>query len=432
MLAGLAIAACAEGDLGLRHPENSVRWPVSVLADPDGRHAYVVNSNFDQRYGSGTLSVVDLVERKVLEDRTIAIDSFGGMAAGLYDEPSGDLSDIFVPSRDGDTVTRVRVSHSPTSPPDLSCGKSPTTRETRCAEDYLLSPDRDLDPGNEPFALTFIREPEGNLVVLVTGGLGDGMLHFFRVCDAERDPCDEGAFVEHMERTVECEDKEDDECQDGEKLVPVVASVGSGIQDLLYHPLTGDLLITQRGFGLVRALPVRLGREDGRPTVQLGGLRSLFMPADPSSRDYGRDMAIAPDGRRVALIWRAPAALAILEPDDSAAGGYRLTSQTPLGRGASRLAFGALGPGYEQRVFVTCSIEDHLYVVQPDTGVVTDVVPTGPGPYALTIIDRPELSRRWVVTADFEGDTLTIIDADPESVWYLEPIAHVHGKVVER
>ncbi len=354
----------------------------------------------------------------MLEDRTISIDSFGGMAAALYDEQSGDLSDLFVPSRDGDTVTRVRVSRSPTSPPPLSCGKSPTTRETRCAEDYLLNPDRDLDPGNEPFALTFIREPEGGLVVLVTGGLGDGRLHFFRVCDADRDPCEEGALVEAIEATVECEDEEDDECEGGEKLVPVVASVGSGIQDLLYHPHTGELLITQRGFGLVRALPVRLG--------------SLFLPADPNSRDYGRDMALAPDGRRVALIWRAPSALAILEPDDTAAGGYRLTSQTALGRGASRLAFGTLGPGFEQRVFVTCSIEDHVYVVQPETGVVTDVVPTGPGPFDLVIVDRPELSRRWIVTTDFEGDTLTIIDADPESMWYLKPIAHVHGKVVER
>jgi hypothetical protein len=428
----LAITACAEGDLGLKHPSNAVRWPVSVLADSDGRHVYVVNSNFDQRYGSGTLNLVDLVERKVVDDGVIAINSFGGMATGFFGGPSGELSDIFVPSRDGDAVTRVRVSHTPTSPPRLSCGKSPTTRETRCAEEYILSPELDLDPGGEPFALALIGEPAGSLVVLVTAGLGDGTLHFFRVCDTERDPCEDGALFEPIERTVECEDEEDEECEGGEKLVPVVASVGSGIQDLLYHPHTKDLLISQRGFGLVRALPLRLGREDGRPTVQLGSTRSLFMPADPGSRDYGSDMALAPDGRRVALIWRAPNSLAMLEPDDTAAGGYRLTSQTPIGRGASRLAFAALGPGYTDRVFATCSIEDHLYVVQPETGIVTDVVATGPGPFDLAVINRPELSRRWIVTADFEGDTLTVIDADPESMSYLEPIAHVHGKVVER
>jgi DNA-binding beta-propeller fold protein YncE len=61
LLGALVVApACGLNQEGVAPPLNRISFPGSVKSDPDGRWLYVVNSNADLRYNSGTVVAVDV------------------------------------------------------------------------------------------------------------------------------------------------------------------------------------------------------------------------------------------------------------------------------------------------------------------------------------------------------------------------------------
>ncbi len=427
--AALLLGACADQTAGIPHPPEALYWPSSILVDTDGQHLYVVNGNFDRRYRSGSLAVVDLVGRRVVGDRTLSIGAFGGRLIGRTDAAGGALAEILLPIRSTDEVARVRVERPDGESPRLDCGGRVVDGETRCTEAYILGPDRDIDAGDEPYAAALIPVGDTGAAILVTSGLADGRLFFFRSC-VPADDCEEGSTFTPITEEEACEETDDETCVAGLREVPLSATLGSGVQDLLYHPGAGELLATQRSFALFSAIPLELGVDAmGRVTVAVGDTRAVSVPS-PTGTSYGQGMAMEPSSGAVAMAWRVSPSLVMVAPDSESLGGYRLADQITIGRGASEVAFGAFGPGDAARAFVTCGREDRLYVVDPAAGRVTNRVETGRGPHAVAVLDRPDLGRRWVLTGDFEDGTITIIEGDPTNPGWLEPIAHVHGATV--
>lgn len=74
-----SVAACEvyDGDLP---PIDELQTPVGMAVHPTGKYLYVLNSNYQSLYRQdlgGSISVVDLEDFRLLEDKTICVPSFG-------------------------------------------------------------------------------------------------------------------------------------------------------------------------------------------------------------------------------------------------------------------------------------------------------------------------------------------------------------------
>ena len=76
-----------------------------------------------------------------------------------------------------------------------------------------------------------------------------------------------------------------------------------------------------------------------------------------------------------------------------------------------------------QPKYVTLFDADEVAVIDPERLEVVAVIPTGRGPFDITIIDRPGLRRAYVTL--FESNAVAVIELDPESVFYHQEIARV-------
>ena len=391
------VAGCSEEPLGLPHPVGILNWPATLATDSDGRHIYVINTNFDQKYRSGSVAVVDIEERLLLSDRTVAVDAFGGIPSLLTEGAGLTSSELLVPTREEDKLYRIKIARTEGEAPRLECNANEETTPPTCSGSAGLNAENDLAPGEEPYASTLIRDAQNEVVILVTAGLIDGVVSFFSLPDEEP----------------------------AKKLLDF--EVDTEIQSMVFHQGTGELLFTHRRLSGIYALPISIGLKDGAPSITAGEKRFVFLPGDPLAGDYGREIAIAPNGHQVAVVWRSPASLRMLEPDSTLSSGYRLASEIPLGRSPSELVFAPFGAEGEERAFVTCHRDDQVYVLDMKAGLVTEVIKVGKGPFGIAAINRPELDRQIIVTANFEDDTLSVIEGNPDSPFHLNVIAHVHN-----
>lgn len=412
---GALLAACADGPTGLVHPTDAIRFPTAILLDSDERHLYVVNSNFDQRYRTATLAVVDLKRRVVVPGRTLGIDPFAGRPVAVRSD-GATIDELVLVSRSHDSVTRVDVAREG-SAPRLRCGDADDQGLTICDGLHRLGEVEGVDTGREPFAAALIASDDPADRLLATVAMASGAVRFFRWCAPDEAGCS-------------CS-PEDTGCTQGfaaageATLRNRVGSAALDVQEALFHPQTGDLLTTHRTSSDLLALPVAVGLgPDGLARATTGASRAVPIPSSSTARQFGRGLAIDASGR-VAVAWRGPDSLVFLEPDAETGSGYRRTAQVSVGRGPTAVRFAPFGPGGATRAFVTCANDDHLFAVDPIGGVVTGVVPTGAGPFDLAVVDSP--AGRFVVTSDFEDDSLTVVDADPESDRYLQAIARIHA-----
>jgi hypothetical protein len=388
---------CAEQPVGLPHPAEQLLWPTSFEIGPNGRYAFVVNSNFDQKYRSGTVAVVDLEEETVLGNTTLNIAAFGGIVTPGFTTNTAPFDRLFVPSRESNKMYQVDVAWpSDGSAPSLDCGGPTVDGLKTCAEGHIVEATPEETEDTQPFATAVLRDHNGN-EILVTAGLANGTVYFWGF----------GA--------------------DGDMVLLEQRDVGLGIQSILFHPGQGMLLFTHRNLAILSVLPISFGVVDGATALSLGKYRAIGLPHNPASTNFGRGMVLHPDSARVVVAWRSPSSLLVLEPDPNTAAGFRLTDQIDVGQGAGQIVFANMGVGHVTRAFVTSFIEDRIYVVDIDSGTVEDFVNVGRGPYAIRAFEDPVESERWLITADFEDGTLTIVQGDSDQEDYLQIIKTVGG-----
>lgn len=164
---------CSADVAGTTPPDQALFYPTSMQLSADGRYVYVVNSNFNQTYSSGWLSLVDLdvvlggsgsaVEAIVSREGggQIRIPSLGGELAVSADGASALLPHRGLNPRGEVMITRFEFG----SDTLASCGDPEfqegfTGREavTDCDEDHLIrvyvNGSDDLDPSVMPRELT--------------------------------------------------------------------------------------------------------------------------------------------------------------------------------------------------------------------------------------------------------------------------------------
>lgn len=155
LLFSLSAVSCAENLPG-ENPEPGVFYfPIGIELSSSGRYAYVLNSNFDQRFNTGWISVVDLeaavaqggvvpsktVVRSVVSDgdgnggRDLYIPNLGGAL-----ELSADGTRLYASHRSDRLVTIIDVR----TETELSCNSGEKTRlatklrRTDCEREHLF------------------------------------------------------------------------------------------------------------------------------------------------------------------------------------------------------------------------------------------------------------------------------------------------------
>ena len=382
------VTACNEEQVGKPHPKDLIRWPVDISADPTGQYLFVVNSNFDQLYLGGSIAVMDLTEEKVLEEGTARVSGFCGVLMQRL-SADGSLEDLYVASRLGDEIHQIEVGVSSDGVPLLSCHESESANACDEAHSSPLTSELGFDV--EPYAGTFIPTQDGR-GILVTAGLADGYLYTFEVS--------------------------------AEGSVSALSNIriGSGVQAIQYDPATSRLLFVHRSFPLLTTVEVAFGEIEGVLDLQLGEPRTLALPSVSNIFDFGRDLAVNPVNGQIAISWRSPSSVLILEADESLTSGYKLVRQIGVGNGAAGLNFAPFGPNGEMRLFVSAFKEDKMYVLDPVSGTVLQILSLPNGPYATTVINDSVGDRKWIVSANFEANNISVIEGDAAKEGYMQVI----------
>lgn len=119
-----------------------LNFPIGLALHPNGRHLYVVNSNFDSRYDpdyGGTVAVVDTDTLQVRAESSPYIPSYGA-----YIELNEDASRAYVTARRGDSLVALDVSDTA----DGGVGSA------------LTCPGEDGEPSSDPTNCTMRRVPD--------------------------------------------------------------------------------------------------------------------------------------------------------------------------------------------------------------------------------------------------------------------------------
>jgi DNA-binding beta-propeller fold protein YncE len=349
----------------------------------------VVNSNFDQLYLGGSVTVLDLDAGTVNGTATARVPGFGGVLTQRRDS-DGALQDLLLASRLGDSVHRIQVSTDSDGARILSCNSDSDANS--CDDEHSHGLISELGFEVEPYASTYIGTQDGR-GVLAVAGLADGYLYLFQVDDS------------------------------GAMTALTNLRIGSGVQSILFDENTSRLVFSHRTFPLLTTMGITIGADsDGELRVDLDDPKTVSLPSVSNVFDFGREMAIDPTTGRIALSWRSPSSVLILEADPSSAAGYKLVKQIPVGNGASGVTFGPFGPLGESRLFVSAFKEDKIYVVDPTSGAPLDILSVGAGPYALSTVNNQEKGKKLVISANFEANTVSVIEGDATKAGYMTVI----------
>ncbi len=458
----LAMAAAVAGGCGLSGegvapPGDRVFYPSGLLADPGSRWLYVVSSNADLRYSSGTLTAVDLraaaghraepgwapcpglgaaappggdaccrdvLDRDVLncDERayisgrgTIRIGSFGGeIVQQTYDrggelwrrlfiavrgEPSVSFVDA-LPAADGSGVL-LHCQGRPGDPPGTDV---PDQALARCADDWRVRAAQ-ADPARllpaEPYALAL----DDKLGVLYVGHLRGGQVTVLDVCLPLGRAPDLVTIHEELFAPV----------NDNAGVTSLTVADPGSVDGRIYagsrfSPIAGAFVV--RGAGARECDPAAgtfLGRRDIALVGAGGIISTAFSPLGADVRGF----LFSADRRRAYLLHRRPGAVVVLDVRIDPGTGGQLFSPgavVEVCAGPTRMMLHDAGRG--PQLFVTCFEGGQVYVVDPERPAVVATIDIGRGPAALAFApDAPDVGY----VAGFSDNNLSVIDLKPGS-----------------
>jgi DNA-binding beta-propeller fold protein YncE len=427
LVIGMLTGCPASGD-DLQPPRDELVFPSALAVSPDGSRLFAVNANSDLRWSSGSVVAFDLAEIDDLASRWTAIPvAERGCRAGdgpLAGEPcTCDLDDPTVLSCD---QTRV-------ADPDAG------VRIGNFATDVAI---QELGDGALRLFIPVRGDPSITWVDYRDGALScDGTSEGFPLCDEERilgsaddppreligepfgiyvDSPGEYAVVTHLQRGAVSliQTPRDGAPTLVDALANLFAADTLGIQAAIgvagrrvADAASGDdalLYVTSRTEDRVQMLAVAPPR--GSLPAQLVPAGFFFLNDVQPSND-SREIAFNADGTRAYLINRNPPMLHVMDTSTTPAGvpANEILTSIELCRDPANLA--VADPGEGTRVYVTCFPEGQVWAVDPEAGVVEDIVTTGRGPHALAV----DPQRKLLYVASFVDHSLAVIDLDPAS-----------------
>lgn len=413
VLSALALSACAEAGRGKDHPADSLHFPAALAADPDGRHLYVVNTNFDLAYRGGSIAVVDLMTNELVRNAAIQVGTFPGKLV-LDTNDQGVATAGYLPDRDANAVSWFTIERNKDGVPNLRCSEAPPADGIEsCDAKHIVEQGTingsDVFVGDNPFGAGILKLGANQADLLFSGALIDGRLSMFRLGE------------------------------DGTPTLVRAIQLQAGLHGIAASAATGFTYVSTHFAPQIFALRVTDVALDGavtEPTLDAGGnpmepipqvaLGSIPVTNVSTLSDYGHGLVVNREGTRAYVAYRSPASVLVLDISPGADGvpSNRVLDLVAVGRRPTELAVTPRKDGAGDLIYVVCFADNNVYVVDTVLMDVIDVIPTGIGPYDIAIVDSDTVGRRAYVSL-FEEHAVAVIELDPTSAYYHQIISEI-------
>lgn len=408
----LLAGACNLEGAGAKPPRAVLYFPTGLALSQDARFLFVANSNFDRRYGWGSLQTYDLdaFEDAFCDEDSAGLDCTVDPEEVLADEVligsmaravvlSTDGTRLFVPSHADGDLTHVDVDEDG----QLDCGGS------RTCDDRFRESERSGVRG-----VSFPADP----VAIVVAPL-DAQPCVQDGCSAEGD----AILVAHRSGSLSLFV---DSVSEGSRpvLTDVLEGFGADLTGLTYDAIGSQFLITNTttSTGTPKTL-YRVGVYADDPVANsflydVGSLpilgvnsgRSTWAVAVPEPAEEPPD-GLSAARQRAVVVSQRPDALMTVEFDADGTQAHA-TSLTEVGNGASRMALGVLEAddgSLTELALVSCFSDRQLYVIDVSNGLLLSIIHGFSGPFEVVL----DPSRRRAYVADFRASVVRILDLEP-------------------
>jgi len=399
---GLAVIAvvlgsgCAEEFQGREPLDKGLHYPLGMAVDEIHGLLYVVNSNFDLAYSLASVVSVSLDGVKSgnweFKSANAAMESFPGefiLVRGSGGDQRGYLS-----VRGDNSVTWFNV----LSPgagggvPVLDCGGLDEGGSAVCVGEHVIAKapapewaedEDEIVVGSDPYGLAYVQGRDGEGDYLVSAGMRDGAMALMQI----------GA--------------------DG-KPVPVDRiTVTPGLHSLAVDPVTRDIYATTKSYPVVYRY--RIAYPAGKPKLEL--VSAITMPAPFSTADFGRGIAVTPDGRYALVASRTPNALLVMDAQVSPLGdSERAVRAIPLDGKPGQVRVFASGKDGASVAYVLSFSDDRVWAFDVASLQPRAVIRTSDGPYDMAAIINDKMKLGFV--SNFLQHTISVIDLDFASETY--------------
>ena len=406
----LIIALAATFALGCKqfegedHPTSDLRFPVGIAADPDQRHLYVANSNFDLAFLGGNIVVLDIDTHQVVEGASVQTRSFGGKLAVMPNEDGDRAMGLYMTAREDNTVTWIKVNRVGDNQPSLKCTDDPGKegRAQVCSGKFVFGDDEGEETaGGDPFGAVVVAGTASAPPRLMTASF-EGKMSIF-----DLDEIGQPTFQQH-------------------------ATLEAGSYEVAVHPVSRNAYATTKLLaGIDRVVVSKadklLDGSDPEKPLSVVATRALSVINPTLGRDFGRGIAFNQDGTRLYAAYRTPPSLLVVDTTLDAGGSAadKLVDSIAVGDSPAGVAVAKSAADGTELVYVTLFSADKVAVVDPRRNQVAAIIKTGDAPFDITIVDRaePRLLRAYVTL--FEEGAVSVIELDPASPFYHQEIARI-------
>ena len=402
-------SGCSAEEQGAAHPTDRLDFPVAVTADPGGRIVWVTSGNFDLAWRGGAVLAIDVATHRFVPEAAFEVGSFPGPLTLLTRD--GRAVAGYVLSREEDALYHVSLS-GPAHAPEVSCaggrrGAGSGATILHCAASEAIT-SRKVSRDDETVELVVGPDPVTSVVrasraqsepdLLLTGAMVDGNVASFTLDEA------------------------------GAPTLVGNLDLLSGLFAFAERPSDGRIYASNKLTNALQILDLVHADPDVEPDLTnpwLALAGQVIIP-DAIGTDRARDIGVSGDGTRLYATYRSPDTLLIVDISADATGSTanRVIAKVPLARDPGDLEVVPSADGSEL-VYVACYGADRVEVIDPARAVVVDGVATGAGPYGLAFVDNPSLGVRRLYVAQFNADSVGVIELDPASPYYHTEVAEI-------
>ena len=435
---GALTAACAEPDFGVPHPSDRFSYPVAVSADPSGETLWVVSGNFDVAYRGGAVLGIDIATRAFIPGAAVEIGGFPGPLSILGRDGAAVAG--YALSRQDDALYHIEMGVDPqTGQPTLDCeGSRLEDNGVRlCRKKHAIDTVEVKDMEGEDHELSVGPDPFGALVHharMPLGAAGAGGA----TADAdawapEPDLLLTGAMIGGNVATFRLDES-------GAPEMIANLDLEGGVYAFAENPKTGRIYTSSKSVGILHVLRVDPPDPDTRDLLRADAESGGELPIawDPTLHhvadivvptvlggDQTRSMAVSSDGSRLYAAYRTPPSVLVVDVGEGSTGipAGRVISQIPVGLHPADLLVAPSSGGAPELVYVSCFGDDRIDIIDPVAGARTGMIPTGDGPFGMTLNDTATERRLYV--ANFYDHTIGVVELDPASPYHHVQVAEI-------
>ena len=98
-----------------------------------------------------------------------------------------------------------------------------------------------------------------------------------------------------------------------------------------------------------------------------------------------------------------------------------------VGARPSKVLLAPSGAGGSNLIYVVCYGDEQIYVVDPVTLDVVEIIDVPGGPYDMAIVHRPDKNRFRAYITVFERDSVAVLELDRTSPFFHQVVANIRG-----